>query len=71
MRPPSHPAHGDAGNHELMICIEGHVMRLNQAILHFQGGGTQTMRISERIADGGCSGGHAFTAAITRSRART
>jgi hypothetical protein len=54
-------AHGDAGNHELMVCIEGHVMRLNQAILHFQGGGTQTMRISERVADGGCSGGHGLS----------
>jgi hypothetical protein len=54
-------AHGDAGNHELMVCIEGHVMRLNQATLHFQGGGMQTMRISERVTDGGCSGGHGLS----------
>ena len=54
-------AHGDPGNHELMFCIEGHIMRLNQATLHFQGGGSQTIRISERIADGGCSVGHGLT----------
>jgi hypothetical protein len=54
-------AHGEAGDHELMFCIEGHVMRLNQATLHFQGGGSQTIRISERIADGGCSVGHGLS----------
>ena len=50
-------AHGEANNHELMICIEGHVMRLNQATLHLQGGGTQVMRFNARVADGGCSDG--------------
>ena len=50
-------ATGDTRDREIMFCIEGHAMRLNNATLHFQGGGTQTMRISERIADGGCSAG--------------
>jgi hypothetical protein len=50
-------AHGEARNREIMFCIEGHVMRLNQATLHFQGGGTQSIRINERVADGGCSRG--------------
>ena len=59
-------AHGESDNHEIMICIEGHVMRLHQATLHLQGGGTQTIRISERVADGGCSVGHGLTG---RSRA--
>jgi hypothetical protein len=50
-------AHGDPRNHEIMFCIEGHIMRLGDATLHFQGGGTQSIHISERIADGGCSRG--------------
>jgi hypothetical protein len=50
-------AHGEPRNREIMFCVEGHAMRLNTAMLHFQGGGTQSMRISERIADGGCSAG--------------
>lgn len=54
-------AHGEAGDHEIMVCIEGHVMRLNQATLHFQGGGTQGLRFSERVADGGCSIGKSLT----------
>jgi hypothetical protein len=54
-------AHGEPTDHEFMICIEGHVMRLNQGTLHFQGGGTQVMRFSERVADGGCSAGHGLS----------
>ena len=50
-------ATGEAGNREIMFCVEGHVMRLNQATLHFPGGGTQSIRINERVADGGCSRG--------------
>jgi len=49
--------HAETNNHEFMVCIEGHIMRVNQATLHFEGGGTQMMRISERVADGGCSAG--------------
>jgi len=44
-------------NREIMFCIEGHIMRLNTATLHFEGGGTQSIRINERVADGGCSRG--------------
>jgi hypothetical protein len=40
-----------------MFCVEGHVMRLNTAMLHFQGGGTQEIRVNERVGDGGCSRG--------------
>jgi hypothetical protein len=50
-------AHGDPRNREIMFCVEGHAMRLNMATLHFPGGGTQSVRISERLADGGCSAG--------------
>jgi hypothetical protein len=50
-------ARGESRNREIMFCVEGHVMRLNQATLHFQEGGTQVIRISERVADGGCSRG--------------
>jgi hypothetical protein len=50
-------AHGEPRNHEIMFCVEGHVMRLLQATLHYPGGGTQTLRINERVADGGCSRG--------------
>jgi hypothetical protein len=50
-------AHGDPRDREIMFCIEGHVMRLANATLHFQGGGTQSIRVSERVADGGCSAG--------------
>jgi len=59
-------AHGEANNHEIMICIEGHVMRLNQATLHLQGGGIQNLRINERVSDGSCSVGKSLTG---RSRA--
>jgi hypothetical protein len=50
-------AHGEPRNREIMFCVEGHVMRLGDATLHFQGGGTQSIHISERVADGGCSRG--------------
>jgi hypothetical protein len=53
--------HAEPNNHELMVCIEGHVMRVHQATLHFEGGGTQVMHISERIADGGCSAGKSLS----------
>jgi hypothetical protein len=54
-------AHGEPRNREIMFCVEGHVMRLNTAMLHFQGGGTQSIRISERVADGGCSRGKSLS----------
>lgn len=50
-------ARGEPRNREIMFCVEGHAMRLGDATLHFQGGGTQSIHISERIADGGCSRG--------------
>lgn len=50
-------ATGGTRDREIMFCVEGHLMRLNTAMLHFQGGGTQSIRISERVADGGCSRG--------------
>ena len=63
-------AHGDAHNHEIMVCVEGHAMKLTDATLHFEGGGTQSMRIRQRLDDGGCSDGkglsgrnHAVTSA--------
>jgi len=50
-------ATGERTNREIMFCVEGHVMRLNEAVLHYPGGNTQSIRISERVADGGCSRG--------------
>ena len=54
-------ATGGTRDREIMFCVEGHVMRLNNATLHFQGGGTQSIHISERIADGGCSRGKSLS----------
>lgn len=54
-------ARGESTNREIMFCVEGHVMRLNQATLHLQGGGTQTIRIIQRVADGGCSRGRSLS----------
>ena len=54
-------ARGEPRNREIMFCVEGHIMRLSDATLHFQGGGTQSIRISERIADGGCSRGKSLS----------
>ena len=54
-------ARGEPRNREIMFCVEGHVMRLNTAMLHFQGGGTQSIRIGERVADGGCSRGKSLS----------
>ena len=51
------PATGEPRDREIMFCVEGHAMRLNTAMLHFQGGGTQEIRVNERIGDGGCSRG--------------
>jgi hypothetical protein len=50
-------ARGETHNREIMFCVEGHVMRFASAVLHFEGGGTQSVRINERVADGGCSRG--------------
>jgi len=54
-------AHGEPRDREIMFCVDGHAMRLGDAILHFQGGGTQSIHISERIADGGCSRGKSLS----------
>ena len=54
-------ARGEPRNREIMFCVEGHAMRLGDAVLHFQGGGTQSIHISERIADGGCSRGKSLS----------
>jgi hypothetical protein len=54
-------AHGESGNREIMFCVDGHAMRLGDATLHFQGGGTQSIHIAERLADGGCSRGKSLS----------
>lgn len=48
-------AHGDPRYRQLMVCVEGHLIRLNDAIIHFQDGRTQTIQLRARVADGGCS----------------
>ena len=41
--------------HQVMICIEGHAIRLTDTIIHYQDGRTQAMQVRARIAAGGCS----------------
>lgn len=48
-------ARGEARQREIMFCVEGHLLRLNEAVLHFQDGATQNVRLRQRIADGRCS----------------
>jgi hypothetical protein len=40
---------------EIMFCVDGHLIRLNDATIHFEGGTQQTVRVRARVADGGCS----------------
>jgi hypothetical protein len=40
---------------EIMFCVEGHPIRLNDATFHFEGGTQQTIRVRARVAAGGCS----------------
>ena len=42
---------------EGMICVDGHLIRLNQAIIHYEGGTQQTIQLRARVANGGCSRG--------------
>jgi hypothetical protein len=48
-------ARGEARQRELMFCVEGHLLRINEAVLHYQGGAAQNIRLRQRVADGGCS----------------
>jgi len=49
------PARGGARQREIMFCVEGHLVRLNEAVLHYEGGAIQNLRLRQRVADGGCS----------------
>ncbi len=40
---------------EIMFCVDGHLIRLNDATIHFEGGTQQTVRVRARVVDGGCS----------------
>jgi hypothetical protein len=40
---------------ELMFCVDGSVIRLNDATIHFDGGTQQTIRVRARVTNGGCS----------------
>lgn len=42
---------------EIMFCVDGHLIRLNNAILHFEGGTQQNVQLRARVTDGGCSRG--------------
>ena len=46
---------GDPRYREVMVCVEGHVIRLNDTVIHYQDGRTQTLQLRARVADGGCS----------------
>jgi hypothetical protein len=39
---------------ELMFCVEGGAVRINGAVVRFQGGRTQSLQVRARIADGAC-----------------
>ena len=40
---------------EVMFCVDGSVIRLNDATIHFEGGTQQTIRLRARVTNGGCS----------------
>jgi len=40
---------------QVMICVEGHAIRLTDTIIHYQDGRTQTMQLRARVPEGGCS----------------
>ena len=40
---------------QVMFCVEGHLIRLNGATIHFEGGTQQTLQVRERVTAGGCS----------------
>ena len=48
-------AHGNARHRQVMVCVEGHVIRLNDTVVRYQDGRTQTLQLRARIPDGGCS----------------
>jgi len=45
---------------EGMICVDGHVIRLTEATLHFEGGTSRSVRLGARVTDGGCSRSFTF-----------
>jgi hypothetical protein len=48
-------AHSDPRFRELMICVEGHAVRLNDAELRFADERRQSIRVRSRLVDGACS----------------
>ncbi|MEA3044496.1 MAG: hypothetical protein QOJ53_126 [Sphingomonadales bacterium] len=48
-------AHSDPRFRELMICVEGHAVRINDADIRFADDRRQSIRLRARIADGACS----------------
>jgi hypothetical protein len=48
-------AHSDPRFRELMICVEGNAVRINDADLRFADDHRQSIRIRARMADGACS----------------
>ncbi|HEV2816368.1 MAG TPA: hypothetical protein VGW40_03990 [Allosphingosinicella sp.] len=48
-------AHGDPRYRQVMVCVEGHAIRLTDTILRYQDGRIQTMQLRARVPEGGCS----------------
>ena len=48
-------AHGDPRHRQVMVCVEGHAIRLTDTMVRYQDGRTQTLQLRARIPDGGCS----------------
>lgn len=48
-------ARDDGTYREYMICTEGGLARLNDALVHYRDGRTMTTRIRSRVANGACS----------------
>ena len=48
-------AQGDPRHRQVMVCVEGHVIRLNDTVLRYKDSRAQTLQLRARIPDGGCS----------------
>lgn len=49
------PARGSAQYREIMICVENAPVAFQEVVVRFRNGGTQNIRLRQRIAAGRCS----------------
>lgn len=48
-------ARGDPRYRQVMVCVEGHVVRLTDTLIRYKDGRSQTLQLRARVPDGGCS----------------